>query len=203
MPGYEERQVSSSPSGAYPVTLDVDGPQPQSRLTVFFRTLMAIPHIIVLYLLNMVASLIGVVAWFVILFTGKYPGGMANFAVGAQRWQARAAGYILLLTGTYPPFSLEDDAAYPVRLSITPQIEGRNRLTCFFRYFMIIPQVIVMALVMVAAYVVLIIAWLVALFTGSVPAGMHTFLAGALRWNARVSAYQMLLTDEYPPFSLN
>jgi hypothetical protein len=164
---------------------------------------MAIPHIIVLYLINIVASLIAMIAWLAILFTGKYPAGMANFAVGAQRWQARAGGYVLLLTGTYPPFSLDDDPAYPIRFNANVQIEGRNRLTCFFRYFMVIPHIIVMALVMLAAYVVLIIAWLMALVTGSVPAGMHTFLAGALRWNARVSAYQMLLTDEYPPFSLN
>lgn len=195
--------MSSSPSGAYPVTVDVDGPQSQSRLTVFFRIVFAIPHMIVLYLLNIAASVVGLIAWLAILFTGKYPAGMANFAVGAQRWQARAGGYMLLLTGTYPPFSLEEDAAYPTRVAIDAQIEGRNRLTCLFRLIMVIPHVIVLYLVMIVASVLLLLSWVIALVTGSVPAGMHTFLAGTLRWSTRVGAYQMLLTDEYPPFSLN
>lgn len=197
-PAYE-----AADSGSFPFGLEVDGPQPQNRLSVLLRVLYAIPQIIVLYLVTLVASLIGLIAWFAILFTGKYPGGMVNFAVGAQRWQSRTSGYLYLLTDKYPPFSLEDDPAYPVRLIANPQLEGRNRLTCFFRYLMVIPHAIVLGIVGIVASVLLLVAWLVTLFMGSVPAGIHTFLEGTLRWSTRVSAYMMLLTDEYPPFSLN
>jgi hypothetical protein len=128
---------------------------------------------------------------------------MANFSLGAARWSARVSGYMFLLTDKYPPFSLDAMADYPVRFDGTVAIDGRNRLTSFFRYFMIIPHIIVLWLVLIAAEVVLLISWFVALFTGSVPPGLHTFLAGTLRWMSRVNAYTMLLTDEYPPFSLS
>jgi hypothetical protein len=108
-----------------------------------------------------------------------------------------------LLTGKYPPFAMGEDNAYPIRLLAEGQVEGRNRVTVFFRYIMLIPHVIVLYLLSIAAAVVLFISWVAALFTGSVPAGMHNFLTGVLRWQTRVGAYALLLTDQYPPFSLN
>jgi hypothetical protein len=190
-------------AGGYPFGLEVDDPQPQNRLSVLLRIFYVIPQIIVMYFIMLAAGIVGIVAWLMILFTGKYPGGMANFSVGAMRWSNRVSGYMFLLTDKYPPFSLDAVADYPVRFDGTVALDGRNRLTCFFRYFMIIPHIIVLALVGIAAEVVLLIAWFVALFTGSVPPGLHTFLAGTLRWSARVNAYYLLLTDEYPPFSLS
>lgn len=190
------------PGGGYPVGLDVDPPEAQSRLTVFFRLLMVIPHLIVIYFLNIGLGVVTLIAWFAILFTGKYPAGLATFSSGVQQWMARVMGYEYLLSGVYPPFAL-GEAAYPVRLSIDAQVEGRNRVTVFFRIFMIIPHAIVLYLLGIAAAVVLLIAWFAALFTGSVPAGMHNFLAGVLRWTTRVTAYAHLLTDQYPPFSLS
>lgn len=195
--------MSISAPPAYPFGLEVDDAAPQSRLTVFFRMLMAIPHFIILYFLNAAVSIVTMIAWFAILFTGKYPAGLMSFSINAQHWQTRAFAYYILLTGAYPPFAMGEDNAYPVRFVGQGQIEGRNRLTVFFRYFMVIPHIIVLMFVFIAAYVILMIAWLVALITGSVPAGLHNFLAGTARWMTRVNAYQNLLTDEYPPFSLN
>lgn len=71
-----------------------------------------------------------------------------------------------------------------------------------FRMLMVIPHAIVLYFLQIAAQVVALISWFAALFTGSVPAGMHGFLAGYVRWNARYVAYAFLLVDEYPPFSL-
>lgn len=189
--------------GHYPFGLQVDGPQAQNRLSVLLRLIYVIPHVIVLGLLGIGVGVVTLIAWFVILFTGKYPQGMVNFAVGTLRWMARAYGYGFLLTDKYPAFSLEDDGAYPVRMSASPQIEGRNRLTVFFRVIMIIPHYIILGILNFVAEVLGFVAWLVALFTGSVPAGIHNFLAGWLRWTTRYAAYALLLTDEYPPFSLN
>jgi hypothetical protein len=80
--------------------------------------------------------------------------------------------------------------------------EGRNRLTVFFRIFMIIPHIIVLYFLMVALVVVWVISWFAGLASGSVPEGMHNFMAGVLRWITRVTNYAYLFNDEYPPFSL-
>lgn len=188
---------------AYPNSLDVDPPTSQSRLTVFFRFLMVIPHAIVLVLLGLACSVITVVAWLVILITGKYPAGMMEFVINVQHWSARFTGYAWLLTGTYPPFAMGPLETYPIRLIVQGQVEGRNRLTVFFRYLMLIPHLFVLYFLYLAAEVILLISWFAALFTGSVPAGLHSFLAGVLRWQTRVQLYQLLLTDQYPPFSLS
>lgn len=188
---------------AYPFGLEVDGAAPQSRLTVFFRLFMLIPHAIILEFIGLATGVVAIIAWFAILFTGKYPAGLLSFSVNALHWQTRYSGYSWLLTGAYPPFAMGPDAKYPVRLLAEGQETGRNRLTVFFRYFMIIPHIIVLYFVLIAAAVVLLIAWIAALFTGSVPAGMHNFLTGVLRWQTRLTAYAGLLTDQYPPFSLS
>ncbi|MEP7367710.1 MAG: DUF4389 domain-containing protein [Acidobacteriota bacterium] len=188
---------------AYPFALEVDDPAPQSRLTVFFRILMVIPHAIVISLLFLVVEVITLVAWLVILITGKYPDGMMGFVLNTLHWVARYTGYAWLLTGKYPPFALGPDDSYPVRLSGSGQVDGRNRVTVFFRMLMIIPHIIVFYFLNLALSVVLLISWFAALFTGMVPAGLHTFLAGGLRWQTRIGAYMLLLTDQYPPFSLN
>lgn len=188
---------------AYPFTLEVDPAAPQSRLTVFFRIILAIPHVIIIGLLGLVAALITLAAWFIILFTGTYPAGMSGFVTNTFHWIARANGYMYLLTGSYPPFAMGPDASYPVRFGGEGQAEGRNRLTVFFRGIMIIPHSIILYVLQIAAEVVLLISWFAALFTGSVPAGMHNFMVGFQRWTMRYSAYAALLTDQYPPFSLN
>ena len=188
---------------AFPFGLEVDGAAPQSRLTVFFRLFMLIPHAIILQFIGIATGVVALIAWFAILFTGKYPAGLLSFSVNALHWQTRFSGYAWLLTGSYPPFAMGPDANYPVRLLAEGQEAGRNRLTVFVRYFMVIPHVLVLYFVLIAATVVLLLAWIVALFTGSVPAGMHNFLAGSLRWQTRVNAYGALLTDQYPPFSLS
>jgi len=194
--------LSSAPA-FYPVTVDIAPPAPQSRLTVLFRIVMVIPHQIVLNFLQIAGEVITLIAWFAILFTGKYPAGMFGFVVGYLRWSTRVGAYSALLTGVYPPFALDEAAAYPIRISVQPQLEGRNRLTVFFRLLMVIPHVIVLALVSIVAALALIAGWFVALFTGIVPEGIHNFVAGVSRWSVRVNAYALLLTDEYPPFSMS
>lgn len=193
----------SSISSSYPATFEADAPVAQGRLGVFFRLILAIPQAIVVGLVLWVAQLLTFLAWFAILFTGKYPMGFANFVVGSLRWQARFNGYQYLLTGRYPPFSLDAEPDYPIRATFDVAAEGRNRLTVFFRVIMIIPHAVLLTIISMVASIVMFIAWIAALVTGSVPAGMHTFLTGVQNYSTRVSAYMFLLTDEYPPFSVS
>lgn len=187
----------------YPVDIEVDGPHPQSRLTVLFRFLLIIPHVIALYFLGILSGIVTLVAWFAIVITGSHSAGMSKLSTDILHWSIRATAYTYLLTDKYPPFSMGDDATYPVRMQLQPQLTGRNRLTVFLRIFMLIPHLIVLYIFQILAGVVHFIAFWVALFTGSVPAGMHNFLAGVLRYYLRYSAYALLLVDDYPPFGTN
>lgn len=190
-------------TGSYPADLHTDPPQTQSRLSVFFRLILAIPHTIILGALAYVVSVTAFIAWIAILVTGKCPEGLWKFHAGYLRWTARANGYMYLLTDRYPPFSLDDDVNYPVRFTAEPQLDGRNRLTVFFRPLLMIPHAIALAVLGIVASILLLVGWIIALFTGRVPDGIHTFLAGVMRWSMRLSAYIFLLRDEYPPFSMN
>jgi hypothetical protein len=91
----------------YPASIDIVDPVgPRDRVTVFFRLILAIPHFIVLIFVMLAWALTTIVAWFAILFTGTYPLGLYEFAVGALRWLLRVQAYLLLLVDDYPPFSL-------------------------------------------------------------------------------------------------
>lgn len=188
---------------AYPIQVDIDAAAPQNRLSVLLRILYLIPAAIVLAFIGLAAYVVTFIAWFVIVITGSHPEGMHRFVSGALRWTVRVTGYEFLLTDRYPPFSLEEHPSYPIRVGVDPRLSGRNRLTVFFRLIWALPAYIVVTVIGYAAVIVVFIAWFAALFTGSVPAGMHNFVAGYLRWYGRVLGYMLLLCDEYPPFSLN
>jgi hypothetical protein len=176
-------------------------------VSLFFRLVLVLPHVLLLGLLYFglltVQAMATVMAWVTILVAGRFPASLHRFSVGILRWSTRLAGYVLLLTDAYPPFGLDAGDPYPVRLGIAEETHNRNRLTSLFRGFMVVPHLIVLYFLSIAAAVVLVISWFAALFTANVPAGLHGFLEGFLRWNTRVGAYFLLLTDEYPPFSLS
>ena len=94
-------------AGKYAVTFEVDYPERLSRWMIFVKWLLAIPHIIVLFFLYIVALVVWVIVWFAILFTGRFPRGLFDFLVGVSRWSLRVNAYaLLLLRDDYPPFSL-------------------------------------------------------------------------------------------------
>ena len=179
-----------------PVLVAFAGPAPQSRLTVAFRILMAIPQLIVLWLLGVAAIVITIIGWFGALFTGRLPVFAADFLTGYLRWLSRVYAYNYLLTDVYPPFSL-DDADYPVRLAVSP---GRlNRLAVLFRFFLLIPAWIVQAVVTYGALTIfLFVTWLIVLVTGQMPDAIHQALAAVLRYQVRTLGFAMMLTSAYP-----
>ncbi len=97
---------------SYPVTLTIDYPDKLSRgwllLKVFFGWFyVGIPHYIILGLYGIAVSIVTFIAFFAILFTGKYPRGMFDFVVGYMRWSNNVTAYLGLLRDEYPPFSGE------------------------------------------------------------------------------------------------
>lgn len=96
-------------SETYPASFRTDFPADESRnkVSVLLRLIYLIPHIVVLFFLNIALWIVSVIAWFAILFTGKYPVGLSDFAIGVLRWNGRVGAYGLLMRDEYPPFSLE------------------------------------------------------------------------------------------------
>ena len=179
-----------------PVLVAFAGSAPQSRLTVAFRIFLAIPQLIVLWLLGVAAGVITIIGWFGALFTGRLPVFAADFLTGYLRWLSRVYAYNYLLTDVYPPFTL-DDADYPVRLAVTP---GRlNRLAVLFRFFLLIPCWIVQAVVSYGALTIfMFVTWLIVLVTGQMPDAIHQGLASVLRYQVRTLGFAMMLTSAYP-----
>ena len=185
----------------YPVQLEIDAAAPQGRLSILFRLILVIPHTVILYFLGLAVWVVGVLAWFAIVFAGRFPEGLLRFTIGVTRWSTRANAYSSLLTGRYPPFSLDEESDYPVRLTVVEQIKGRHRLTALLRIILAIPHLVVLSILGFVAGLIQVAAWLAGIVLGRVPDGLHNFLYGYSCWNARFSAYLGLLVDEYPPFS--
>ena len=195
-----ETTVASGASG-YPLRFDVQYPEQLSRLLIFVKWLLAIPHFIILYALGIVSSVILVIAFFTILFTKRFPRGLFDFVVNVNRWNANAFAYYGLLRDEYPPFSWEP-GQYPVTYEVDYP-EELNRWLPLIKWLLVIPHLIVLLFVFLVAYVAWFIAFFAILFTGRFPRGLFDFIVGVIRWNYRVGAYLYLLRDEYPPFSLS
>jgi len=196
---------------SYPVTLTVEYPDRLSRgwllLKVFFGYLYVwIPHGIILALYEMAAGIVTFIAFWAILFTGKYPRGMFDFVVGFVRWFYNVyTYYIYLLRDEYPPFSNEQSASYPVTLDVEyPERLSRGWVVLkglLGWLYVGIPHGIILGLYGIVVSIVTFIAFWAILFTGKYPRGMFDFVVGYMRWSLNVTAYLMLLRDEYPPFS--
>jgi hypothetical protein len=193
---------------AYPATYTFDPPEKIANWRPLVQWLLAIPHFVILYVLRIVSNVVGVISWFVILFTGALPEGLANVQAMYFRYSLRVSTYVAFMREEYPPFGFSTTPNDPgddprVRVDFQPQLTDRNRLTTFFRIILAIPQIIVTAVLLFAAGVVTLIAFFAVLFTGHWPVGMRDFVVKVQRWSVRVQAYTMLLTDVYPPFALD
>jgi hypothetical protein len=181
-----------------PVLVAVAEPKPQPRWGVAFRALLAIPHAFLVDILGIVAGLIAFIGWWAALFTGQLPEFAVSFLSGFLRWELRVRAYLLLLTDEYPPFTLDDDPTYPVRLAI-PRPQRLNRAAVFFRCVLAIPAALLVFIVSLGASTLMaFVAWLVTLVLGRMPASLHLAYASVLRFEARYTAYYYMLTPAYP-----
>ena len=176
---------------------DVAYPDRLSRLLIFVKWLLIIPHFFILPFLFLGLYLTTFIAWFAILFTGHYPRGLHGFAVMTLRWNANISAYLWLQRDEYPPFG---EAPYPVRFEL-PYPDRLSRWKIFVKGFMLIPHFIIMYILGALMYIIVFFAWWAILFTGKYPRGMFEFFTGASRWIQRVMVYMLLLTDFYPPFT--
>ncbi len=184
---------------SYPVTFDADYVERRSRLSVFFRLILLIPLTIVLYIYGLIATIVVFIAWFAIVFTGRYPDGMYDFVAGYTRFITRYTGYAALLCDAYPPFWGGDDPNYPIRLEFRGPLDPYNRMKTLFRIILMIPLLILRYAITIVLELVAIAAWFIIVIGGSMPRGMFDLMAMANSYVARSDAYIFLLTETYPP----
>src|SRR5215468_12792269 len=135
-------------TGSYPVSVDAALDSPLSRWLWLVKWVLVIPHYVVLAFLWLAFAVLSVVAFFAILFTGQYPRGIFEFNVGVLRWTWRVQYYSYAALGTdrYPPFSLDDDPAYPARLQVEYPQQLSRGLVLVKWWMLAIPHYLVIGL---------------------------------------------------------
>jgi hypothetical protein len=214
--------VSNEP---YPARVEATLDPRLSRWLWLVKWLLIIPHAVILFFLWIAFWVLTVIAFFAILFTGRYPRMIFDFNVGVMRWHWRVAYYSFAGFGTdlYPPFTLADVPDYPAHLDIAYPRQLSRGLVLVKWWLLAIPHYIIVGFFAGGGTylawqthntnfswsgggligILSLIAVIVLLVTGRYPQPVYDFILGMDRWVVRVAAYAALMTDRYPPFRLD
>ncbi len=216
MPPSENRATLHAMT-SYPVRVEAELAPDLSRWLWLVKWLLAIPHFLCLAVLWIALAPSALAAFFVLLFTGRYPRRLFTFNVGVLGWTWRVAYYSYSALGTdrYPPFSLRPQPDYPARLEIDYPTNQRRGLPLIGWWLAGIPQYAIAGVLAGGGIgwglgvhfssggiigVVVIVAGLVLLVKSRYPIGLFDFVMGLNRWAIRAGAYALFLTRDYPPF---
>jgi hypothetical protein len=205
----------------YPLRISGELSPSLSRWLWLVKWLLAIPHFVVLLFLWIAFFGVSVVAFFAILFTGRYPRGLFEFNAGVLRWSWRVGfySYSALATDKYPPFTLKNVPDYPARIEVEYPESLSRGLVLVKWWLLAIPHYLVVGFFVGAAWaatesdwmwgsgglvgLLVLFAGIALLFTGRYPESLYDFVLGMNRWVFRVAAYAALMTDVYPPFRID
>src|SRR3954453_24114818 len=209
----------------YPLRLTGELAPRLSRGLWLVKWLLAITPLLLLFFLWIAFIVVGVIAFFAILFTGRYPRALFDFNVGVMRWTWRVGFYSYSALGTdrYPPFTLADVPDYPARLDVDYPQHLSHGLVLVKWWLLALPHYLIVAVFAGGALagfnaanddggwtsgggligLLVLIAGVVLLFSGRYPRSIFDFVMGMNRWCYRVAAYATLMTDRYPPFRLD
>jgi Domain of unknown function (DUF4389) len=183
----------------HPIELTVGGDLTRSRLTVFFRGILVIPHLLFLYLWGIVAVVTGLVAWIVALFIGRLPDPLHRFLAAYVRYGARVVAYGWLIADPFPPFSGAQGRGV-VDVHVAPATRQR-RWGIFFRTILVLPASLLIEVFRLVNAVIAILGWFYCLVTGRMEPGMQQLNALLLRYEVQAAGYVFLLTSRYPRLS--
>lgn len=199
----------------YPVDLEIDPPAVQGRWGVAFRLVLTLPAWLVASALiggggwggsTGLAAVAALLGWFAALVLGRLPRGLRDAAAYSIGYAGQTSAYALLLTDRYPsadPAQVDpagEVPAHPVRVEISDPL-ARSRLTVFFRLLLALPHVVWVILWSVVVFLVLPVAWLIALVLGRLPAPLGRFFAAWVRYSAHVTAFAYLVGGPFPGFT--
>src|SRR5512144_418002 len=171
---------TTSTASTHPIRLIVNDDLQRTRLTVFFRLILAIPLLLWAILWGVIASLAWIANWFATLFMGRSPDGLHNFLATFLRFTTHVRAYTLLVADPYPGFT-GTPGSYPIDLEVDPPQE-QSRLTVFFRLILAIPAMLLTNILSNLSQLLAIFSWFIALVTGRVPEGLLNFAALAIRF---------------------
>ncbi len=180
-----------------------------SRGELLLRTFLGIfyiylPHAFLLFFIQIWASILLFISFWVILFTGRYPESFFEFQVKALRWSWRLNARSFNLCDGYPAFGLDAEDEY-TKFDV-PYPENVSRALVLVRaflgiFYVILPHGLILLIRMYVSLFLVFIAFWVVLFTGEYPEFIHEFNTGTLRWGTRVQLYMNYMSETYPPFS--
>ena len=209
--------AAGSATPEYAVRFDVDYPDRElNRRSSAFRIIWAIPIVVVLAAMGIASvpkalsvpvgftsagGVLFIATALMIVFRQKYPRWWFDWNLELSRFSARVGAYFVLLRDEYP--STDEEQAVHLEIDYPDVERDLNRWLPLVKWFLAIPHYIVLIVLFVVVIVLIIIAWFAILFTGRYPRGIFNFVVGTGRWAQRVGGYAFLLvTDRYPPFSL-
>ena len=191
-------QAMPTPDGQFPIDMVITDDLKRSRLTVLFRLLLVIPAFIWLMLWGFVAFFALVANWVATTIKGQSPDSLHNFLAGYIRYTTHILAYYYILADPYPGFSSVNK--YPVTVDIAPPAK-QGRLGVFFRGILAIPAYFIASILRYVLGIIVILNWLIALFTGRLPRGFEDIGLYILRYEVETLSYYSLLTNRYPRLS--
>jgi hypothetical protein len=180
----------------HPVRIAVDEGLERSRLTIFFRLLLAIPHLVWITLWSITIPVAALAAWVVALVTGRVPSALHRYLAAYLRYTVHLSAFVYVVGRTFPGFTGRE-GSYPVDARIEGP-ERQSRWKTLFRLVLAVPAFLVASAFGTALLVVAILGWWVSLVLGRMPEGLRNLGASCLRYSAQTFAYVLLLTDCYP-----
>ena len=180
---------------AHAIRVETDDDGRRSRLTVLFRFLLALPHLVWLMLWSVLALLAGFVNGVHALVRGRSAAPLHRFLAAYVRYSAHVTAFISIVANRFPGFTGEP--GYAVDIAIAP-LERQNRWVTLFRGLLAIPAFLVSGALAVVLGAIGFLGWFAALATGRMPTGLRRLGVIAVRYLAQTNAYWLILTDDYP-----